>query len=396
MQNTSFPHDKMPNANTKTVPFYRNARILPFIWQAAVLLAVLAAIVLLMFNFKRGLTAQNLDTSFGFLVRPAGFRIAEGLPFSPQDSYFKAFMVGLYNTFRATAIGILFASLVGLVVGTARLSNNWLVNRLAFAYIELVRNTPLLVQLVFWYFAVVLQLPGVRDAIKFGPNIYLSQRGLVLPWVEASALFWAACLAGLALTVLLWHRLMRVQTVTGRRTFAPLVAAVAGATLVAAGYFGTGGAFSVSVPELGTFRITGGVTLSPEFAALLAALVFYFGGFIAEVIRGGITAVPKGQWEAARALGLGYLTTLRIIVLPQAMRVIVPPLGNIYLNLAKASSLAIAVGFPDLFGVSATIGSQSGNSVQVMLMVLITYLALTLAIAGVMNLLNYRVQLRTR
>lgn len=396
MQNKTITDTASRRGKSAVVPFYRNARILPYIWQGAVLLAVIAAGVLLVLNFKRGLTAQNLDTSFGFLGRPAGFRIAEGLPFSPRDSYFKAFMVGLYNTFRATVIGILFASLVGLVVGTARLSNNWLVSRLAYSYIELVRNTPLLVQLVFWYFAVVLQLPGVRDAIKFGPNIYLSQRGLVLPWVEAPGLFWAACLVAVAVTVFLWKWLARVHMQTGRRTYAPLLATFAGAALIAVGYFGTGGGFSVSVPELGTFRISGGVTLSPEFAALLAALVFYFGGFIAEVIRGGITAVPRGQWEAARALGLGYLTTLRIIILPQAMRVIVPPLGNIYLNLTKASSLAIAVGFPDLFGVSATIGSQSGNSVQVMLMVLITYLGLTLVIAAGMNLLNHRVQLRGR
>ena len=380
----------------KSVPFYRNAKILPYIWQGAVLLAVIAGAVLLLLNLRRGMEAQNLSTSFDFLTRPAGFRISEGLPFSPQDSYFKAFMVGLYNTFRATILGILLASLLGLIVGTARLSSNWLVNRLAFGYIELVRNTPLLVQLVFWYFAVVLQLPNVRDAIKFGPNIYLSQRGLVLPGFEAPTSFWAACLVGIAAALFLGSFLGRLQKRTGRLTFAPLVAIVVGASVIGAGYYGSGGALRLDMPVVGTFRVPGGVGLSPEFAALLAALVFYFGGFIAEVIRGGITAVPRGQWEAARALGLGYVTTLRIIILPQAMRVIVPPLGNIYLNLAKASSLAVAVGYPDLFGLSATIGSQSGNSVQVMLMVMLTYLALTLVIAGGVNLLNHRVQIRTR
>ncbi|HEX7003666.1 MAG TPA: ABC transporter permease subunit [Trueperaceae bacterium] len=378
------------------VPFYRNAKVLPYIWQGVVLLAVIAGAVLLLLNLRRGMEAQGLSTSFEFLRRPAGFRISEGLTFSPQDSYLKAFMIGLFNTFRATILGILLASLLGLIVGTARLSNNWLVNRLAFGYIELVRNTPLLVQLVFWYFAVVLQLPSVRDAIKFGPNIYLSQRGLVLPGIEAPTVFWAACLGGIVAALLLGSFLGRLQRRSGRRTFAPFVALAAGAALVAVGYYSSGKAVRLDMPVVGTFRVTGGVSLSPEFAALLAALVFYFGGFIAEVIRGGITAVPKGQWEAARALGLGYLTTLRIIILPQAMRVIVPPLGNIYLNLTKASSLAVAVGYPDLFGLSATIGSQSGNSVQVMLMVMLTYLALTLVIAAGVNLLNRRVQIRTR
>jgi general L-amino acid transport system permease protein len=386
----------MPHKADQIVPFYRNAKVLPLLWQGAVLLLVVAGGVLLLLNFRRGLEAQNLDTSFDFLGRPAGFRIAEGLSFSPDDTYFRAFMVGLYNTFRATVIGMILASLLGLVAGTARLSSNWLVNRLAYGYIELVRNTPLLVQLVFWYFAVVLQLPAVRDSIKIGPHIFLSQRGLALPWLQAPASFWGLCLLGVALAVSVWSWLARRAKRSNRRTFAPLVAIVVCLTAIFLAYIDARDAIFLSIPELGTFRVQGGTTISPEFAALLAALVFYFGGFIAEVIRGGVTAVPRGQWEAARALGLGYLVTLRIIILPQAMRVIVPPLGNIYLNLAKASSLAVAVGYPDLFGVSATIGSQSGHSVQVMVMVLITYLALTLVIAGGMTLLNRRVQLRTR
>lgn len=386
----------MPKTVPSTVPFYRNARVLPLLWQGAVLLAVVAGAALLLLNLKRGMDAQGLDTSFAFLGRPAGFRISEGLPFTPSESYLRAFGVGLYNTFRATALGIVLASLVGLVAGVGRLSSNWLVNRLAFTYVEIVRNTPLLVQLVFWYFAVVLQLPGVRDAIRIGPTIFLSQRGLVLPWLEAPGAFWGVVLGGWALALLLWRVLARWQARSGRNAFAGWAALGLAAASVLAGWLLFRASLALSLPELGTFRVQGGLTFSPEFTALLAALVFYFGAFIAEVIRGGITAVPKGQWEAARALGLAYLVTLRIVILPQALRIIVPPLGNIYLNLAKASSLAVAIGYPDLFGVSATIGSQSGYSVQVMLMVLVTYLALTLTIAAGINALNRSVQVQAR
>lgn len=386
----------MTQSKHTSVPFYRNAKVLPYLWQGAILLAVIAGVLVLLFNLKRGMESQNLDTSFDFLGRSAGFRISEGLPFSPEDTYFKAFLVGLYNTVRATVVGIVFATLIGLVVAVARLSKNWLVNRLAYFYIELMRNTPLLVQLVFWYFAVILQLPGVRDAIKFGPAVFLSQRGLVIPWIDAPAQFWWMIVVGVAISIGLWTLLNRVGPgVAGKKLGMPLALVV----LIGVGfatYFMSGSSLSISRPELGTFRIQGGLTLSPEFTALLAALVFYFGAFIAEVVRGGVNAVPKGQWEAARALGLGYLTTLRIIILPQAMRIIVPPLGNIYLNLTKASSLAIAIGYPDLFGLSATIGSQSGFSVQVMLMVLITYLALTLTVAAGVNVLNRSVQMAGR
>ena len=385
----------MTKSQKTKIPFYRNAKVLPILAQVGVLLAVLIGVFFLLANLKRGLEAQDLDTSFAFLGRPAGFRIAEGLSFSPEDTYFKAFLVGFYNTIRATAFGILFASLLGLVVGTARLSSNWLVNRLAYGYVETIRNTPLLVQLVFWYFAVVLQLPQVRDAIQVGPT-YLSQRGLVVPLLQASPQFWLGLLGSIVLALFVGRGLSRWQEKTGTRSFAPWLALITLAIAASAVYVAQRESFTVSIPAPGTFSIQGGATLSPEFTALLLALIVYFAAFIAEVIRGGIAAVSKGQWEAARALGLGYLETLQIIILPQALRVIVPPLGNIYLNLAKASSLAVAIGYPDLFGVSATVASQSGYSVQVMLMVLVTYLMLTLFLAGGINLLNRSVQMKTR
>ena len=382
------------SAETK-IPFYRNAKILPILAQLGVLVAVLLGVVLLLANLRRGLEAQDLDTSFVFLGRPAGFRIAEGLSFSPEDTYFKAFLVGFYNTIRVTVFGILLATLLGLVVGTARLSSNWLVNRLAYSYVETIRNTPLLVQLVFWYFAVVLQLPHVRDAIQVG-SVYLSQRGLVIPWLQASPAFWAGVFASIILAFVVGKIVSYWREKAGRRSSAPWITLATLTIAVSIVYIIQRESFTVSVPAPGTFRIQGGATLSPEFTALLLALVVYFGAFIAEVIRGGITAVSKGQWEAARALGLGYMETLRIIILPQALKIIIPPMGNIYLNLAKASSLAVAIGYPDLFGVSATVASQSGYSVQVMLMVLVTYLTLTLVLAGGINLLNRNVQTKTR
>ncbi|MEW6049246.1 MAG: ABC transporter permease subunit [Bacillota bacterium] len=294
-------------------------------------------------NMRRGLQSLGLTLSFGFLGIEAGFDISEGPAYQPGDTYARAFWVGAVNTLRVSAFGIVGATLVGAVVGLARLSSNWLVRRLATAYVETVRNVPLLLQLLFWYGAVFLKLPPVRQAVTWFGAIHITQRGIYLPR-------------------LVW----------------------------------TGAGPAVELPVLQGFNFRGGTHLSPELSALLIGLVVYTGAFVAEVVRGAVQSVPHGQWEAARALGLSQGQALRFVIVPQALRVIVPPLTSQYLNLAKNSSLAIAIGFPDLFNVGHTILNQTGQSIPVFLMIMASYLAMSLATSALMNLYNRRVRLVER
>ncbi|WP_324668839.1 amino acid ABC transporter permease [Geochorda subterranea] len=308
------------------------------------LLAVLALLAAAAYaNMQRGLRALGLELGFDFLRVEAGFDIAEGPAYSPGDTYARAFWVGVVNTLRVTAVGLVGATVVGVVVGVTRLSSNWLVRSLAAVYVEVVRNVPLLLQLLFWYGAVFLQLPPVRQSITWLGVIHVTQRGIYLPR-------------------LVWQ--------DGRPLW--------------------------EVPVLQGFNFRGGVHLSPEFAALVLGLVIYTGAFIAEVVRGAVQSVPRGQWEAAEALGLGHLQTLRLVVVPQALRIIVPPLTNQYLNLAKNSSLAVAIGFPDLFSVGHTILNQTGQSIPVFVMIMATYLSMSLVTSALMNLYNRRVRLVER
>jgi len=386
-----------------SIPFYRDQRVLAVIAQAVTVLVVLAFVTWLYTNMLRGLAQQNLNTSFEFLGQRSGFEVSEGSVFgraySSDSTYLEAFGLGLFNTARIAVTGIILATLLGLVAGIGRLSSNWLVNRIALTYVEVIRNTPLLVQLVFWYFAVILQLPNVRQAVKLGPDVYLSQQGLALPWPLAGAAFssylpWLA--VGVAAGITAWSYLARARRRSGIPNPAGWVALLAFLLPAALGLLATPGAVEVTRPVMGTFRLSGGANLSPEFTALLVALVVYTGAFIAEIVRAGIQAVHKGQWEAARSLGLAYGETLQLVVLPQALRVIVPPLGNQFLNLTKNSSLAVAVGYPDLFNVANTAGNQSGNSVQTFALILVTYLMLSLLLAAGTNVLNRGARLRTR
>lgn len=313
----------MKKKPTGTIPFYRDTRKLALVAQGFFLVGIALLALLLFTNLMRALRQQGLDTSFDFLSRSAGFTISEGPEFFPEDTYLKAYGVGLYNTARAALLGIVLATLIGVGIGIARLSRNFLLSWLAALYVETLRNTPLLVQLVFWYFAVILKLPDVQEAIHIGPLI-VSNRGLNFSW-------WGS-----------------------------------------------------------------GASLSPEFFALLLGLTVYTAAFIAEIVRAGIQAVPRGQWEAARSLGLSNRQMLTHVIMPQALRVMIPPLGNQYLNLTKNSSLAIAVGYPDLFNVAGTMINQSGRSVQVILMIMVTYLTLSLVFSAGMNWLNRRMSVETK
>jgi general L-amino acid transport system permease protein len=286
-----------------------------------------------------------------------------------------------------------------LLAGIARLSNNWLLRKIALIYVEIFRNTPLLLQLFFWYFAVFIKLPNIENRITLPGPTYLTSRGLFLPWWRASAGagIWLLLLAiGLVAAIALWRWRTQIMVEQGRPgnqvvwALGPLVAAAIFALILTRTV-----PFSLTLPQVvGNAQIQGGLQLSPEFGTILVGLVFYTGSFIAEIVRAGIQSVPKGQWEAARALGLKSGRVMRMVVLPQALRVIIPPLTSQYLNLAKNSSLAIAIGFPDVYFVASTTFNQTGRAVEVMLLIMLTYLTISLTISLLMNWYNRTVQLK--
>ena len=394
------PTDVPAPAIPARIAWWRNERVLRVLAQVVFLLAVVALAAALYANMQRELQARGIAGGFGFLQGEAGFPIAEGIEYTEGDPYWYAFMVGAVNTLRLALIGIVLATVLGTATGIARLSGNWLLRTLAGAYVETVRNVPLLVLLVFWYFAVILQLPPVRESVAIVGSVFLSQRGTALPALVAGdgVRPWLAfVLAGLVAAPFLvrWRR--RVQERTGARGRGLLWALGALVGLAALGWLVVPGRpLHLEVPDLGGFNYEGGLTLTPEFTAMIVGLSVYTGAFIAEIVRAGIQAVQQGQKEAARALGLGSGLTLRLVVLPQALRIIIPPMISQYLNLTKNSSLAIAVGFPDLFAISQTIFNQTGKAVEVIAMVMASYLAMSLFTSLVLNLYNRRLRLAER
>jgi general L-amino acid transport system permease protein len=342
-------------------------------------------------NAAQNLARAKIATGFGFWDTTAGFDISQTLiDYSQTSTYGRAFWVGLLNTLLVAALGIVFATVLGFAVGIARLSRNWLVARLAGGYVELVRNLPLLLQLLFWYNAVLKALPAVRDSIAVPGGGYLNNRGLFLPRPQAEDGFGAVLIAlalGVAAAVALrvWAR--RRQERSGAQTplLLPSLALVLGLPLAVFALVGFPLGFSY--PEMGRFNLRGGLEILPEFAALLIGLVVYTAAFIAEVVRAGILAVSRGQTEAAYALGLRPRATLRLVVVPQAMRVIVPPLTSQYLNLTKNSSLAVAIGYPDLVQVFAgTVLNVTGQAVEVIGVTMAVYLTINLVTSLAMNL----------
>jgi general L-amino acid transport system permease protein len=366
--------------------------------QIALLVAVLALGWWLVGNAQQNMARQGLVFGFGFLDRPAGIPIGEAMiPYEPSNTYSRALTVGLLNTLRVAIVGIALCTLLGILLGVARLSSNPLLSGLVGGYIEVIRNTPLVLQLVFWH-AIILQLPSVRQAINPLPGVFLSQRGVKIPALETGPELWGlllAAAAGLAGWLWLVRRERARQLATGERrsTLLPGLAMLLGVPALAtlAGY-----APAVSWPELTGFNFEGGLTLSPEFFALLIGLVVYTSAFIAEIVRAGIQAVHKGQWEAARALGLPGGRIMRLVILPQALRVIIPPLTSQYLNLTKNSSLAVVIGYPDLVSISNTSINQTGQAIEVITIFMATYLLISLATSLLMNWYNARVALKER
>ncbi|WP_394061910.1 amino acid ABC transporter permease [Alcaligenes sp. WGS1538] len=350
-------------------------------------------------NTLHNLAVRNISTGFGFLDREAGFAIGESsIAYTPSDTYGRAILVGLINTLKVSVIGIVAATLIGTVLGIARLSRNWLISRLAGLYVEVMRNVPLLLQLFFWYALITEALPGPRQALNPVSGVFLSNRGLKLPTLQGDGLNWLLLGLGAAIVavVLLAHWARRRQEQTGR--IFPVARASAALLLVlpAAALLLSGAPIALDVPELRGFNFAGGLTLSPEFAALLAGLIIYTSAFVAEVVRSGIQAVGKGQWEAAQALGLTRSRMMRLVILPQALRVIVPPMTSQYLNLTKNSSLAVAIGYPDIVSVVNTTLNQTGQAIEGILIIMAAYLTVSLSISIFMNWYNNRIALVER
>ncbi|HCE1839767.1 amino acid ABC transporter permease [Vibrio parahaemolyticus] len=377
-------------------PAFRSA-----IFQIIAIAALVFFFYTIINNALNNLDARGIATGFGFLNQEAGFGIGLTLiEYNETYSYGRTFIVGLLNTALVSVLGIILATAIGFTMGVARLSTNWLVSRLAAVYIETFRNIPLLLQIFFWYFAVLQALPSARQSLSLGEAIFLNVRGLYFPapvFNEGSGVVIAAFVIGLIATISIsiWaknkQRLTGQQTPMGRIGLGLLV----GLPLLV--YFVSGMPISLEYPELKGFNFKGGISIIPELAALLLALSVYTAAFIAEIVRSGINAVSHGQTEAAMSLGLPRAKTLKLVVIPQALRIIIPPLTSQYLNLTKNSSLAMAIGYPDLVSVFAgTTLNQTGQAIEIIAMTMGVYLTLSLLTSALMNLYNRKVALVER
>jgi general L-amino acid transport system permease protein len=347
-------------------------------------------------NARLNLETQHITSGFGFLKNTAGFDVSQSLiPYSGSDPYTRVFLVGLLNTLLVSVIGIFFATIIGFVVALCRLSPNWLLSRIGGAYVEGVRNIPVLFQILFWYLAVLAALPGPRQSISLFGSFFLSNRGLIIPKPvgEPGLLPFALALLVAIAASLILHRYARWQLFEKGRsiTIWPyVVGMLIGLPLVAVLVFGI--PFAFEFPELKGFNFAGGSRVIPEFVALTVALSTYTAAFIAEIVRAGIMSVHRGQMEAGLSLGLSRGAVLRLIVVPQAMRVILPPLTNQYLNLTKNSSLAVAIGYPDLVSVFAgTTLSQTGQAIEIIVITMGVYLAISLITSALMSFYGWRI-----
>ncbi len=383
------------------VSIVRNPRIRSVVLQTLLLAGLVALGWWLFGNARSNLAAQGTATGFGFLNTTAGFGITQTLiQYSEASSYGRAFLVGLTNTLLISGIGIVLATMLGFLVGISRLSSNWLLARVAGAYVEVIRNLPLLFQILFWYLAVLAALPGPRQSYSLLDIAFLNARGLFVPnpvLQEGSGAVGYSILAAIGIAFLLRWIARRQKLRTGVSFPAGILSAIVLIALPLAVFVVMGAPVGIDLPVLQGFNFRGGLRVNPEFVALLIALVTYTAAFIGEIVRAGILAIHKGQSEAALSLGMRTGTSLRLVIIPQALRIITPPLTNQYLNLTKNSSLAVAVGYPDLFAVFAgTTLNQTGQAIEIIAMTMAVYLAISLFTSLVMNLYNRRMALVER
>ena len=371
------------------------------IFFQVLLLALLAfAVWWIVGNTVENLHRSNIATGFGFLKGRAGFDISDRLiDYSSDSSYGRALLVGIANTAMVAVAGIVTATIVGFLVGIGRLSNNWLIRKLAMVYVEVFRNIPPLLVILFWYQGVLAVLPNVRESIGLPLGSYLNNRGFYFPrlvWGEGAWMVPAGFVIGVALSWYVARKARARQMATGQQfpVFRTSAALIVGLPLL--GFLLAGLPLTIDYPQKGTFNLTGGFNLKPEFLSLFLALSFYTAAFIAEIVRAGIAGVPKGQTEAYSALGLRSGQGLRLVVVPQAMRIIIPPLTSQYLNLMKNSSLAVAIGYPDLYAIGGTILNQTGQAIEVLVIFAIIYLGLSIITSVLMNWFNTKMALKER
>lgn len=394
----------MPNFTSRKIEtprrnLWNDPRIRGWLAQVMVLALLIVAAVYALYNIGHNLNKAGITTGFAFLSQPAGFDVSQTLiQYDSRSSYADAFVVGLLNTLLVSFLGIVFSTILGFFLGIVRLSPNWLVSKMAEGYTEVIRNIPLLLQILFWYLAVLAPLPGPRQALNLGDTVFLCNRGLQIPKPIFETGFIAApmaLLAAVVISILLvrWSRRRQLRTGLRFPDLSVSAALIVGLPLCA--LFVTGFPIHWEVPVLTGFNFLGGTTVLPELIALWLSLTLYSATFIGEYVRSGILAVNKGQREAAFSLGHRPLMTYRLIIIPQAMRVVTPPLISQYLTLVKNSSLAVVIGYPDLIHVFAgTALNQSGQAVEIISMTMAVYLAISLVISLIMNWYNKKFALR--
>jgi general L-amino acid transport system permease protein len=375
-------------------------RVRGILYQIVLFVLLVLFIYWIVGNTVDNLRRLNISSGFAFLNQRAGFDISQSLIAYTSDSrYSRALLVGLLNTLLVAAAGIVTATVIGFVVGIARLSNNWLIRKIALVYVEVFRNIPPLLVIFFWYFGVISVLPAARDSIALPFGAYLNQRGFYLPkaiWGDGAWLIPLGLALAVVMAVFVARRARQRQEATGQQfpVMWTNLGLIVGLPLLA--YFAAGMPLSFDYPQKQTFNLTGGFSVTPEFLSLYLALSFYTASFIAEIVRAGILGVSKGQSEASFALGLRSGQALRLVVVPQAMRIVIPPLTSQYLNLTKNSSLAIAIGYPDLTAVGGTILNQSGQAIEIVAVWMVIYLGISLATSAFMNWFNAKMALVER
>ena len=384
---------------TKASALY-DPRVRSIVFQVLVVLALVLGVWWIVDNTIENLRRSNIQTGFDFLRGRAGFDISTSLiQYTSDSTYGRAILVGFWNTILVAVSGIVTATILGFLIGIARLSNNWLLRKIAMVYVEIFRNIPPLLVIFFWYLGVLSILPAPRDSIVLPFGSYLNSRGFYFPrfvWEQGSWLVFLGLLVGIVLTWFVARRAKARQMATGQQfpVFWTGLGLIVGLPLL--GFVLAGFPLTFDFPKASTFNLTGGFNLKPEFLSLYLALSFYTAAFIAEIVRAGILGVSKGQSEASAALGLRSGAALRLVIIPQALRIIVPPLTSQYLNLTKNSSLAVAIGYPDLYAIGGTILNQTGQAIEIVVIFMVIYLSISLITSFFMNWFNARIALKER
>jgi len=379
----------------------RNQKVRGILFQILTILSVVAFLWYIGDNTMTNIEQRGIKTGFAFLDGTAGFEIDEApISFSSSDTYGRVFLVGLLNTLIVTFVGIIFATILGLLVGILRLSKNWLIRKIATAYIDIFRNIPILLQILFWYNVVLNAMPSPKQSLEFVGGIFVNNRGLYIPKpdMNSTTIFVLTSLAIVFVSIYLLNKWANKRQETTGEDFPVIIVGFSALVLVPiVAYFIGGADFNFDYPALRGFNFQGGKTISPEFLALTFALVIYTATFIAEAIRSGIEAVSKGQKEAAASIGLSGYQALKLVVLPQAIRIAIPPVINQYLNLAKNSSLAAAVGYPEIITLFAGITlNQVGQAIEIIAITMLVYLTISLVVSALLNWFNHKMKIKER